>query len=298
MAGLFQAVPCFVWGTPLSRGLLMCFMALPFAIATALVLAPPIPSFRARAAYICNWCGKRQVKRRSGNLDKKAFLLLSMSTAVFAVGIAVIKAVPAHVFWLPVQWLAGGIVIFAFAEMFTACHNFVTAALGISVPPFFQSPYRSASVGEFWTKRWNLPTSELFRTFCFAPLARQGLWLALSATFMISAVAHALLAFMAIGRWKISIIFGAFFLVQPLLIAVERRLAVRCWSPTAGRAWTLTALGMVSPLFVEPLLQFVERSWGAPDNVLLPTAIMLGFVTAFCLFIAVASLASFTDEPQ
>src|SRR5208337_2183618 len=112
---------------------------------------------------------------------------------------------------------------------------------------------------------------------CFVPLARCGAVFAMFATFAISAVGHALMAFFALGRWKIAAVFGAFFLVQPLLIAAERRLAVRRWPPEAARAWTLTALAVTSPLFIEPTLQGLEKSWGAPDNALLPTLAVLGF---------------------
>ena len=295
LAGLFLAIPCFVWALPLPRVLLMCFMGLPFATAAALVLAPPIPGFRSRLAYLCNWSSKSQVKRHARFFDRKAVLRLLIATAVFAFAIAAIKAVSPQGWWLIVRWLAGGMMIYAFAEMATVGHNLVTAALGISVPPFFQSPHGSLSVGEFWTRRWNLPAAELFRKFCFMPVARHGVWLALSLTFMVSAVAHVLLAFMAIGKWKLSIICGAFFLAQPLLIFVERQMAVRRWPPTAGRIWAVTALAITSPLLVEPALQISERSWGASNSVLLPDVTTLGFVTAFCLFIALASLGSCSE---
>jgi hypothetical protein len=72
MAGLFMAVPCFVWTSPLSRFLLMCFMFMPLAAAATLVLVPPIAGFRARLAYLCTWCGTRPVKRRARSLDAAA----------------------------------------------------------------------------------------------------------------------------------------------------------------------------------------------------------------------------------
>jgi hypothetical protein len=176
--------------------------------------------------------------------------------------------------------------------MATTGPNFVMAALGINVPPFFQSPYRSVTISEFWGKRWNLPALEFLRRCCFAPLARWGAVFAMFATFAISAVGHALLAFYALGRWKIAVVFGAFFLVQPLLIAAERGLAVRRWRPEAGRAWTLTALAITSPMAIEPMLQFSERSWGAQDNVLLPTFLTLGFIIILSGIVSLVSLAS------
>jgi hypothetical protein len=72
-----------------------------------------------------------------------------------------------------------------------------------------------------------------FRPLVFAPLARRGIALALFAAFFASAVSHTLLAYMAMVRWKISLVCGAFFVVQPLLILAERRMNVRRW-PTAG----------------------------------------------------------------
>jgi hypothetical protein len=71
-----------------------------------------------------------------------------MATAILAVAIAAIKSASVIDRWLPVRWLVG-IGLFAIAEMTTACHNVVTAFLGLIVPPLFQSPYRSTSVSEF-----------------------------------------------------------------------------------------------------------------------------------------------------
>lgn len=292
IAGFCLAVPCFVWAMPLPRGLLMCFMGLPFAAATALVLAPPITSFRTRLNYISSWCGKRQIMSRGRNFDAASLFQLILATLVLAAAIAVVKSVSNHGYWVFVRWLAGGILVFAFAEMATACHNFLNALLGLTVPAFWQSPYRSTTVGEFWTKRWNPPASELFREICFMPLARHGAWLALSAAFLVSGIAHVLLAYMAIGRWGISIICGCFFFVQPILIAAERWLSVRHWQPLAARVWTLTALAITSPLFVEPALQIVQSSWGTPENILIPTIVVLGAVIVFSGFISLSAFAS------
>lgn len=293
MAGLFMAVPCFVQASPLARGSLMCGVAAPFLAAAGLALASPIAGLRARVTYLSTWGGTHQVKRRARGLDMTLLLRLSVATVIFAAGVAVVKEVSGSGFWLPVRWFAGGILFIAGAEMITAGLPMVAGAFGLIVPSLFQSPYRSASVGEFWARRWNIGVSaRLLRPFCFAPLARRGVVMALFASFALSGVAHALLAYMALARWRISLICGAFFLVQPLLIAAERRLAVRRWRPWAGRVWTLTALALTSPLFVEPALQVVEESSGAPDNVLLPTAVFLGFVIVASSIISLVSLAS------
>src|SRR5205814_4583619 len=130
---------------------------------------------------------------------------------------------PANSLWLPALWFSGGIAIFAFAEMATAGHDFLTALLGLTAPALMRSPVLSTSIGEFWSRRWNVAASELiFNQFCFAPLARHGIILAMFAAFFASAVAHMCLGLLATGGWKISIACGVFFLLQPFLILAER----------------------------------------------------------------------------
>jgi hypothetical protein len=295
MAGLLLAVPCFVWSPPFSRFLLMGIMCTPFAAATALVLAPPIPGIRARLAYLCSWCGTHPVNRRARGFDAASLLQLIVATAVLDAAIATVIAVPSSGRWLPVRWLAGGIMILAFGEMLTACFPLVATAFGLTVPPLMQSPWRSMSVTEFWTKRWNIFVSEkILRPYCFAPLARRSVALALFAAFAVSGVSHALLAFIALGRWRISLIWGTFFLVQPLLIAAERRLAVRRWPPAAARAWTLTVLAITSPLFVEPMLQGLSIQ----DRALTQTVGVLGCLIVFSGIVSLASLASCSAAPR
>ncbi len=293
IAGLFLAVPCFLRASPLSRGLLMCCMTIPLAVVALPMLAPPTAGFRARLACLFTWLGTREVKRRARSFDIPSLVQLIAATLVLTATITSVKAVDAAGLWLLARWLAGGIMLLAFAGMATACHNFLTALMGLTAPSLLQSPYLATSVSEFWSKRWNPAASVLFfRTYCFAPLARRGVTLALFATFFVSAVAHVLLAYMAIVRWGISLVCGAFFLVQPLLIVAERWMKVRRWRPAAGRAWTLAVLTITSPLFVEPVLQIVGPSWGPPDNVLLPTIAVLGFVIIVNVFFSLGSLAS------
>ena len=292
MAGLCMAIPFMVWTAPLNGLLLAAFMCVPFLAAAGLQMAQPMVGVRARLAHLCAWSDTYPVQRRARRFDAAALRNLFLATAVFAVAIALVKTVSAKGLNLPVRWLAGGVGALAIGEMATTGPNFVMAALGIQVPPFFQSPYRSVTISEFWNKRWNRAAGEFLRRCCFAPLARWGAVFAMFATFAISAVGHALMAFYALGRWNIAVVFGAFFLVQPLLIATERRLAVRRWRPEAGRAWTLTALAITSPLVIEPALQFVERSWGAPEQVLLPTLATLGFIISLSGIVCLVSLAS------
>jgi len=292
LAGLCLAVPCLVRTAPLNGLLLAVFLCVPFLAAAGLLRVRPLAGFWARLAHLCAWSDTCPVQRCARGFAAAALRNLFLATVVFAAAIAMLQTVPAKGLYLPIRWLAGGIGVLAFGEMATAGPNFVMAALGINVPPFFQSPYRSVTVSEFWGKRWNRAAGELLRRCCFAPLARWGAGFALFATFALSAVGHALMAGFALRRWNMAVIFGAFFLVQPLLIAAERRLAVRRWRPAAGSAWTMTALAITSPMFIEPTLQFFERSWGAPDLVLAPTLAALGFIIILSGVVSLVSLAS------
>lgn len=184
-------------------------------------------------------------------------------------------------------------MVLAGAEMLTASHYVVTALMGVKGPALMESPFLSTSLGEFWSKRWNPATSVLvFRTFFFEPLSRRGAVMALCAVFFASAVAHVLLPYMATGKWLISLACGAFFLVQPVLIGVERWLGVRRWSTAAARVWTLGALAICAPLFVEPLLQMIEPTWGAEEEWVAPALWVLVVVLGMSVFFAGGAMAS------
>ncbi len=295
LAGLLLAVPCFLRATPLARALLMCFMLTPLAAAAAMVVGPPLDSFRARLAYIFTWGGTCQVKWRARGFDGAAFLQFLATTAILAAALAVVSAAPAHDLGLLVRWLAGGVMALAFAEMATAGFPFMGALLGVTVPPWMNSPYRSASVSEFWTRRWNIWTSEkLVRPYCFAPLARRSPVLALWVSFALSGLGHALLAYMALrgSKWQIACLCGAFFLVQPLLIGAERWMKVRRWRPAARHAWTLAALATTSPLFVEPALQVVAPDRGGLGQALPQAAAALAVMVLLCGGVCLGSLAA------
>jgi hypothetical protein len=299
VAGLFLPVPCFLGALPIYRFFLMCGMAFTFAAASLQLFPAPTAAFRGRLAYAFTWLGTREVKRRVRSFDTGSLRQIIFATLVLAAAIAVVKAVSASGLWLLARWLAGGILLFAFAEVLTAGHYFITALMGVSAPPIMKSPYLSASLREFWAERWNPATSALvFGKFFFAPLARRGVGLGVFAAFFGSAVAHVLLLFMATKRWGISLMWGIFFLIQPLLIAVERWMKVRRWQLAAGRLWALTALAITSPLLVEPLLQLCEPSWGTSDDLLRPTLQVVGLAISMNIFVSLGSLASIRDLPS
>jgi hypothetical protein len=292
LSGLFLAVPCFLRAPPLFRFALMCGMFLPFVMATIPVLVPSINGIRPRLAYLCSWMGTREVGLRPHRFDIISLLHFLAAAAVCASAMTVIIKVPVAEFWFVLQWFSGGIMMLAFAGMLMAGHSFLTALLGVAAPALMQSPWLSSSISEFWNKRWNPGTSVIFYKILFQPLARQAPVAAMFAVFAFSAIVHTLLFYMALGQWKVSLINGAFFLIQPLFILVEGWLGIRRWSRAAGHAWTLAVLAITSPLFVEPALQAIQLSWDVQNSGLVPTLVLIVFVIALETFYSLAVLVS------
>jgi hypothetical protein len=291
VAGLFFAMPCFLRESDLVRGLLMCGMALPFALLVLPLSLSATTGVRGRLVYIFTWLGTREAKRRARSFDWVWLLRLLAATLVLAGGMAAVKAIPSAGLWLLMRWLAGGIMILAWAEMVTAGHEFLTALIGLRAAGLMRSPHLSTSLGEFWAERWNPAASVLFfHKYCFAPLAPSGVTLALFGAFLCSAIGHALLFDMASGEWGISLLCGTFFLVQPLLIIAERRVHIRRWRSSGRRVWTLAALALTSPLFVEPALRIIEPVWGPPGYVLMLTLAVLGYVILVTVFFSLCFL--------
>jgi hypothetical protein len=292
LCGLFLAVPCFLDAGPLFRGLLICLALLPLLVAVVPLLAPSITDFRARVYFLMSWFGTRELKRRPRSFHAAALLQSVAGTLAFAAMVAAVEAIPASGLWFGPRWLAGGLMLFAFAETATGFHNFLTGLLGLTVPGVLNSPVLSRSIGEFWTERWNPGASVFFRKACYEPLARHGRVRALFAAFIVSGIWHLLLAYAVLGRWGMSVVWGAFFFVQPLLILLERRMKVRRWRPAAARGWTLSALAVTCPLIVEPTLQIIARILEPAGPVPLTAAMVVLVVVVTVFPLAVSLMAS------
>ena len=161
----------------------------------------------------------------------------------------------------PWRWLArcGAGVGFAYAGVEGALGAFelVYRVVGLRPPVLHRQPLLSLSIAEFWGRRWNrIVGSWLFATF-YRPLAARGSpgW-GLVAAFAGSAVLHLYFTWAALGL-RPALHMAAFFLVQLPLLGLERRLGQSSWPRAARRVWTLAWLVLVSPLFVEPMLDIL-----------------------------------------
>lgn len=293
-----MAIPCHVETLALIRAWLVIGMAMPFVIALVPLYAPPTADFSGRLAFFFSWFGTRKIQTQPAGFKTLSLGRLVLAVITFAVALTGTETIaPSGIGWLG-RWLAGGIVMFSVAELCAASQDLLTKLMGIIAPPFMRSPYLAASISEFWARRWNVAASQLgFRPLCFRPAARGGMIAGLFAAFGASAILHALLGYAAWGRWGMALVFGSFFLVQPVLILLERALNVHRWPRPAARTWTLLALAGTSPLFLEPAIQVAGSTLHAYGNVLWLTFVAVGFAIVFNGIVAFGQLR-FCAQPR
>ncbi len=250
------AVPTLVVASPV--GLALFALAFMWCVVRAADLAfDPAPAdFAHRLLHLVAVLDTRLLVRGEVRVDRAALLRLVVAAALAWGALAALMAAPTDPAWLhyAVRWTAGAVFTLAVLEAFAATLEFAAAALGWITPPLHDMPHLARSIAEFWGRRWNRIVSSVLHARAFAPLSRRSTTLAIVAAFALSAAMHAYLIGIATGLGA-ALAWAAFFLLQPLGILAERRLGVRRWAPWAGHAWTITVIGLLSPLMVEPALR-------------------------------------------
>lgn len=126
------------------------------------------------------------------------------------------------------------------------------AHFGIKAPTCFDSPWESETVQEFWGKRWNLSIAQQLRAVFFKPLALQGhRALGEFAVFLASAVLHILPIAILGGSRRAVASTAIYFLLQPVLIALERTFP----HTLRGKLWVQLSMWTIAPLFALPMLR-------------------------------------------
>ncbi|XP_019169154.1 PREDICTED: acyl-CoA--sterol O-acyltransferase 1-like isoform X1 [Ipomoea nil] len=129
------------------------------------------------------------------------------------------------------------------------------AVLGLELEPQFNEPYLSASLQDFWGRRWNLMVNRILRPTVYNPVLgvsakylgrKWATFPAVMATFFVSGLMHELI-FFYLGRarptWEITWFFllhGACVAVE---VAVKKALRGRCRLP--GMLGTILTVGFV-----------------------------------------------------
>jgi hypothetical protein len=209
---------------------------------------------RGRAAYLLLWPG----------MDARAFLDPALRPAPPRAGewcfAAAKTLLGAALIWLAVPRAADpvlkgwiGLVGMIFLLHFGAFHLASAAwrALGVQAVPIMRAPILSASLGEFWGRRWNLGFHDPARRFIFEPLSkRAGPGAAALAVFLVSGLVHDLVISVPAGGG-----YGlptAYFAIQGLGVLLERRLRF-----TSRIFAILVAAGPVYGLFHPPFVRNV-----------------------------------------
>ena len=85
------------------------------------------------------------------------------------------------------SWLGIACLLTIFHLGLTDCLTEVTQTIGWLVKPLFESPFRSSSLSNFWSQRWNRPFVELNKLFFLPWLVRKfGMRVAIFVIFLIS----------------------------------------------------------------------------------------------------------------
>jgi hypothetical protein len=153
---------------------------------------------------------------------------------------------------VPHELLRGwvGMAGIVFALHFGAFHLLSCAwrAAGVNAKPLMNWPLLSASVSEFWGKRWNTAFRDLTHKFLFAPLARKlGARGGLAVGFLFSGFVHELVITVpAGGGYGLPTLY---FALQGLGLLIEKRAKLR---GTAGRAFAVLVLIAPAPLLFPP----------------------------------------------
>jgi hypothetical protein len=236
----------------------LLILALVFAVFRAADLATDrtLATFSRRLAHMPSIIDRRRMTRAPPHFDWRALGRLVVATAITVAALWVVAIADRYDDWrhYALRWyVGGGPLPFSIMAMLDGVLALVLAPFGRTIPPVNRAPYLATSLSDFWSRRWNSIINTLLREHVYRPFANRGAVAAMTATFVASAALHAYLVGMLLDT-AATLAWIAFFLAQPALMWVERRLRVRRWRPAWGRAWTLGALALLFPLFIEPVL--------------------------------------------
>lgn len=202
----------------------------------------------------------RRIRRDVPMLDKVNLARMLGYGALFCTVFVVFAsgALSTPVAWQwPVRWLLGAMLVYAMLDAVAGGVHVVYRSLGIVLEPLHRAPVLSRSVQEFWGERWNRIVHQVLLEYCFKPLGRRRLRLAIMSAFAMSALLHFWILFVSVGLVR-ALVMASFFVIQGVFIVIERKLRVARWSGLTARAWTVACVLGTSPLFVEPMLAVWE----------------------------------------
>jgi len=147
------------------------------------------------------------------------------------------------------RWLLAAVFFYNSLHMLDVIYRLpLLWAQGITVIETHDDPISSKSLADFWGKKWDRAVQMMLFDIAFTPAYEaHGVVVAIWCTFMASGVLHIYALLWAGCSWTLCGYMGCFFVVQPLLLQLERVIKV---------PWLLV-LSATTPLFLEPFLQLI-----------------------------------------
>jgi hypothetical protein len=127
-----------------------------------------------------------------------------------------------------VAFVLYGAITYCILDSVLPCLAAMGMALGMELEPQFNKPYLSASLQDFWGRRWNLMASAVLRPSVYIPVrARLGAPAGVLATFLVSGLMHEVVVYYFTFRAPTGQL-TAFFLLHGVCVCAERWCARRC----------------------------------------------------------------------
>jgi alginate O-acetyltransferase complex protein AlgI len=207
------------------------------------------------AAFATLWPGMRPalMARRQHRTGATALLetglgYVALGTALFLLALLTWRLTASA--WLSTIFLLPALSLLLHFGVFGVLAGLWRMA-GADVGPLFRAPWRAESLGEFWSRRWNLAFSQMTSVAVYRPIAaRLGRPSALASAFLFSGFLHEIAISLPVragyGRPLL------YFAIHGALTQLERERG------PFGRAVTLFAVVLPLPLlFHRPFLQGV-----------------------------------------
>lgn len=215
------------------------------------------PSFPRRAWHIVGVIDTFRAQRSSPSFSRQLLGRVALFAGGMVIGVGLLELSVDRseaIIRSALRWLGGLVLLYSGVELVMATMELVYRVVGIVPLPSHHDPILSRSIAEFWSRRWNRIVHRFLKRWVFVPAARvAGSWAGTAATFIISSLLHFYLASVFLPVFLASSM-ASFFIVQIPLLWIEDRIGVLRWRPPLGRAWTLAAMLLPSPLFIEPVV--------------------------------------------
>ena len=242
------------WGFMWTMAFALFFGCKWLTLCAAQMRSPNLGPFRA-AAYLAAWPGMNATRFFADHAMPrlaKPVVAKSVASAFARIGLgALLLFFVARHFPAPLLtgWIGmAGMVLLLHFGLFDLA-SLAWRALRVDAPPIMDAPLRSASVGEFWSRRWNGAFNELALRLVFRPVARRGgTTLATLCAFGASGIVHELVISLPANAG-----YGlptGYFLVQGIALLAEHTRAGKHAGLGRGfSGWCFTMLVVGAPAF-------------------------------------------------